>query len=566
MKPSLPTLLSYLPFLRWPHPKHVAWPAELRAGFSVAMLALPQSVAYAALAGMPLVTGVYASLLPALMAVLFCASQRVMVGPTALTAMLVFASISGQAAPGSADWVNLAVWLALLTGLLQVVLGAFRFGWLLNLVSSPVLMAFTQGAALLIIASQLPALLGMPKGLGWQGLANSLADQGLAHSLGLLDPRSFGVGVLALLLLMVAKQWRPNMPSVLLVVLAAAGLSAGLGWAGQGVAVIGQLPAGLPELFVPQWPGLQTLGTMLLPVLAITLISFLETASSAKVDNDQAGRRWDADQDLIGQGLAKLVSGLNGSFATSSSFSRSALNLFAGGQSAWSGVVAVAVTLAFLLFGLRLIEPVPQSVLAAVVIASVISLVQPRRFIQLWRYARTEAVIAAATFIATLLTAPQLYWGVFAGVLLSLWHFLYSRLHPRILEVAVHPDGSLRGRFVWDLPPMAPDLLALRLDAALDFASAQAFEQFIIDALHARPEIRQVLLLALPINRIDATGVETFRKVADQLQRRGIALHLSGLKLPVEQVLREAGALKENGPIQLYRTDADAVVALARSR
>lgn len=199
-----------LPFLQWPRPDAALLRSEVLAGLSVGLMVIPQGVAYAALAGMPLITGIYASLLPALMAVLFSASTRLSVGPTALTAMLVSASLSGMATPGSAEWVNLAVWLSLLTGLLQIVLGFARFGWLLNLVSSPVLTAFTQGAAVIIISSQIPAMLGMAQ--GWSTLGH-LQD---LHLLSLL------MGVGSLTLLMLTKRWKPAFPTVLVVVLGAA--------------------------------------------------------------------------------------------------------------------------------------------------------------------------------------------------------------------------------------------------------------------------------------------------------------------------------------------------------
>ncbi|MFM2426934.1 MAG: hypothetical protein RL707_760, partial [Pseudomonadota bacterium] len=206
-------------------------------------MVIPQGVAYAALAGMPLITGIYASLLPALVAVLFSASQRLSVGPTALTAILVSASLNGMATPGSAEWVNLTVWLSLMTGLLQVVLGFARFGWLLNLVSSPVLMAFTQGAGVLIISSQLPALLGFQNGWG-----SALA---FVHTGTGIDWASLVFGLATLGLLLWARRWRPTFPSVLVVVLGAAGISWALGLDASGTAVVGALPQGLPALYVP---------------------------------------------------------------------------------------------------------------------------------------------------------------------------------------------------------------------------------------------------------------------------------------------------------------------------
>ncbi|HOM21476.1 MAG TPA: SulP family inorganic anion transporter, partial [Ottowia sp.] len=292
--------------------------------------------------------------------------------------------------------------------------------------------------------------------------------------------------------------------------------------------------------------------------------SFLETAASAKVDSQRKGERWDQDQDLIGQGLAKIASGLCGSFATSSSFSRSALNLYAGAQTGWATVVSVGVVLAALLVFTPVLRHVPQAVLAAIVVAAVLGLIKPREFVRLWRVSRVETVIAALTFAVTLAAAPALYWGVLTGVLMALSLFLYQRLHPRIIEVGLHPDGSLRDRHLWRLPPLAPHTLALRLDAALDFASAGQFERHITEYLAEHPATRHVCLFAQPVNRVDATGAEVFARLLNQLYDRRITLHLAGLKLPAERVLRAAEALGAHPLLWMYRTDAEALAALAR--
>ena len=545
----MPTLRRLLPFLAWPRPDAALLRGEFLAGLTVGLMLIPQAVAYAGLAGMPLITGIYASLLPALVAVLFSASSRLSVGPTALTCLLVSASLTGLAEPGSARWVELAVWLAVLTGVLQVALGFARFGWLLNLVNSPVLMAFTQGAAVLIITSQLPDMLGLA------GPWSSFLAQPQVHGLSL----AFGVGTLALLVL--ARRWKPGFPTVLVAVLASAGLSVWIGFEAGGGQVIGALPQGLPSLYWPGWPGWHTLGQLAVPTLVITLVSFLETASSAKVDNGRKGQRWDQDQDLIGQGLAKLSSALVGAFPTSSSFSRSALNLYAGAQTGWATVFSVLIVLAALLFLIPVLHHVPRAVLAAIVVVAVLGLIKPREFVKLWRLSRVEAGIAAATVVITLLAAPQLYWGVLAGVLMSLSHFLYLRLHPRIIEVGLHADGSLRDRHLWSLPPLAPDLYALRMDAALDFATANAIEREISEYLADHPDTRQVMLFAHPINWIDATGAEAFGRLESMMTDRRVALHLVGMKLPVETALRNAGHLRNRAGLQIYRTETEALKA-----
>jgi SulP family sulfate permease len=434
-----------------------------------------------------------------------------------------------------------------MTGFLQVVLGFARFGWLLNLVSSPVLMAFTQGAAVLIISSQIPALLGLTN--GWSTLVSGTG----------IDWASLVFGVFTLLLLLLARRWRPTFPTVLVLVLSAACGSWVLGLEASGSAVVGALPQGLPGLFVPSAIDWELLKQLVLPTLVITLVSFLETASSAKVDNDRSGKRWDQDQDLIGQGLAKVASGLCGAFPTSSSFSRSALNLYAGAQSAWATIFSVLVILLILLFFTAVLQPVPQSVLAGIVVAAVMGLIKPHAFVQLYKINRVEAATAIVTFVITLLSAPRLYWGVLAGVVMGLSHFLHTRLHPRIIEVGLHPDGSLRDRHLWQLPPLASNLYALRMDAELDFAAASTLERAVMEHLGQHPNVAHVCLFALPINRIDATGVESLAKLEIMLRDRGISLHISGMKLPVETVLRRAGCLQAHGGLNMYRTDAEAI-------
>jgi SulP family sulfate permease len=447
-----------------------------------------------------------------------------------------------MAEPTSAHWVNLAIWLALIAGSLQLMMGVLRYGWLLNLISSPVMMGFTQAAGLLIIASQLPAL------TGWQsGGAVQWSDMG------------FGAASLAALLL--AKKWAPKSPSIMLVVAVSAAISYVIGFAAQGGAVIGALPASLPHLSLPHLLSWEELGLLAGPALLIALVSFLEAASCAKTENQKEGTVWQENQDLVGQGLAKIVSGLSGSFATSTSFSRSAISLASGAKTGW-GVVGTTSFVLLAIFASPALFHVPRAVLAAIVILAVSSLIQPKAFVKLWRIARIEAATAGLTFVITLLSAPRIYWGVLAGVLMGLSHFLHTRLHPRIIEVGLHEDGSLRDRHLWQLPSLAPNVLAIRMDAELDFAAASSFEKYITEKLREQTHIQDLCLFAQPINRIDATGLETLQQIRHYLHSRGIQLHISGIKLPVETALKLAGELGHESEIKLYRTDIEAVHAL----
>ncbi len=554
---------KFFPFLTWPRLTLPLLKGELSAGVTVGLMIIPQAVAYAAVAGMPLVTGIYAALLPALVAAMWSSSSRLSVGPTALTALMVGSALTGLAQPGSADWVNLAVWLALLTGLMQLLLGFARFGWLLNIISAPVLMGFTQAAALLILTSQLPAMLGV-KG-HFYDMVTQLWTQ-LSHQQTPLFQYTAAVfGIASLVFLLLAKRLVPRLPAVVLLMLAASFISYSTGFESNGGAVVGALPAGLPSFYVPNMLSIDTFGQLLLPVMVITLVSFIETASSAKVESQQGGQQWNQNQDLIGQGLAKIASGLSGAFPTSSSFSRSALNLYAGAKTAWANVVGVLVVMLALLFLTPVLHHVPQSVLAAVVVAAIYSLIAPKNFVRLWQVSKMETVSALATFIVTALSAPRLYWGIITGLLMGLGHFLYLRLHPRIIEVGLHSDGSLRDRHLWHLPALGHNLYALRMDAELDFASASEFERAIQAHLTTHPNTQSVCLFAQPINRIDATGLEVFSQVRRMLLERGITLHISGIKLPVERILIAANELPSQGEewplLRMYRTDAEAVAA-----
>ena len=533
---------AWFPFLRWPRLTPALFRQEWTAGFSVALLMVPQSVAYAALAGMPLVTGLYAALLPALVGVMWGGSTRLSIGPSALTCVLISASLTGLAQPSSAQWVNLAIWLALLAGTLQLLMGVLRYGWLLNLISSPVMMGFTQAAGLLIMASQLPALTGWQTGGSFQWT-------------------DVGFGAASLAALFLAKKWAPKSPSIMLVVAASAAVSYAMGYADNGGAVIGALPASLPSLGLPQLLTLEELMFLAGPAVLIALVSFLEAASCAKTENQKEGTVWQENQDLMGQGLAKIVSGLSGSFATSTSFSRSAINLASGAKTGWA-VVGTTSFVLLAVFASPALFHVPRAVLAAIVILAVSILIQPMAFVKLWRIARIEAMTAGMTFGITLLSTPRIYWGVLAGVLLGLSHFLYTRLHPRIIEVGLHDDGSLRDRHLWHLPPLATHVFAIRMDAELDFAAASSFEKYITEKLSDQAQIQHVCLFAQPINRIDATGVETLQQLRHYLQRRGIQLHISGIKLPVENALKLAGELGLESHVILYRTDIEALHAL----
>lgn len=550
-----PRLLRWFPFLAWPRTNAAALARDAWAGLTVGLVLIPQSIAYATLAGMPPHTGLYAALLPVVVGALWGSSQLLAVGPVALTSLLVFGSLAPMAAPGSGQWVALAIWLALYAGLFQFLLGAFRLGRVADLVSQPVIHGFVNAAALIIIFSQLPDLFGV------RGLSVSAIPAALETRLPWLA-MSFGLG--AALMLVLLKRYLPRLPGVLMVSALAIALSWWTNFEGAGGPVVGALPSGLPALALPpaiSWEQHQALWPA---AFILALISFAEAMGSCRMLARRQQRPWDQNQELIGQGLAKFAAGITSAFPVSGSFSRSALNLYAGAVSGWANLFSTLCVAVSLLFLMDTIHHLPKAVLAAMIIVPTLTLLDFGVFRRLYRTSRDDAMVAAVTFAVTLFAMPYLHWGVFAGIGLAMTSFLYRRSHPRIVEVSLHPDGTLRDRERFNLAPLTDDVLAVRMDAALNFLTAGPLERFVTDHCVSRPDVRRVLLCASGINDIDATGVEALEALRTSLAARGVTLYMSAVKKQVCDVLESAGALAALGPQRIYSTDRAAVEALRR--
>lgn len=553
----LTALRRLFPFIRWSRPSADSLRRDVWAGISVGLVLVPQALAYATLAGMPPHTGLYAALLPSIIGMLWGSSALLAVGPVALTSILVFGSLSSMAAPESNEWIALAIWLALYSGLFQLLLGVFRMGSVTNLVSQPVVTGFINAAAVIIMLSQLPQLVGVKFVLqDW-----SAPGRFVSFTSGTMVTTAFGC--MALLLLYLFKRYLPKWPGVLIVTILGILTSRLLDYAGQGGAVVGNLPASLPSLSLPPAISFASHRELWLGALIVAVVSFTEAMSSCRVLARKQQERWDENQELIGQGMAKITSGLCGAFPVSGSFSRSALNLYAGATSAWSSLVAALCVLLSLLFLTDYIRDLPYSVLAAMIMMPVFNLLDYSAFRRLFRISRDDAAVAVVTFAVTLAFSPRLHFGVFAGLGLTMVTFLYRRAHPRIIEVALHGDGTLRDRGRFGLPPLAQDLLAVRMDSALNFLTAAALEQFIVEKHRSDPTLRHVLLSASGINDIDSSGVDMLESLAQTLRTQGVKIYLSAVKKQVWEVLDRAGLIMLLGPDRLFATDHEAVDALS---
>jgi SulP family sulfate permease len=474
---------------------------DLVAGVSVALVLIPQSLAYAELAGMPAYRGLYAAALPLVAAGLLASSPYLQTGPVALTSLLTFAALSPLADPGGADYVALGLVLALVVGAVRLLLGLVRAGVLAYLMSQPMLMGFVPAAALLIVASQLPAAVQVAA--PGQGVLTK-ALWTLAHP-GAWRPGALLLGVATVALMLGGRRLSPLFPGVLAAVVLGIGVSLATGYDGP---TIGAVQAGLPPLSVDlRWAEAPSL---LVPGAVIALVGFAEPTSIARTFAIQERKRWDPDRELTSQGAANLVAGLAGGFPVGGSFSRSALNRLAGARTRLSGLITGLAVLAFLPMA-GLLAPLPKAVLAAIVIGSVAGLIRIQPLLRLWRHSKPQFAVASATFALTLLLAPRIEWAVLAGVGLAVAVHLWRELR---IDVDVASAG---------------DTLVLRPKGVLWFGSAQTLEQTFIDLLAGNPQAKRLRVDLGGLGRIDVTGALSLRRVLDDARGADLDVELCGV-------------------------------------
>ncbi|MBJ69331.1 MAG: hypothetical protein CL463_05470 [Acidimicrobiaceae bacterium] len=387
---------------------------DIVAGISVALLALPQGLAYAELAGLPAEYGLYAAALPCLLAALFASSPYLQTGPVAVTALLTFGALQGIAEPQTSEYVELAALLALLVGLIRLGFGILRLGKLANLLTDPLILGFTSGAAILIIFSQLPKALGVETqngGVIRNGI-HALVHPTQWHGLAIL----FSIGTI--FLMFGGRRLHRLFPGVLLSVVIGILISWTSSYSGS---VVGELQGGFISFdFNFAWASLPEL---IIPAFIIAIVGFAEPAAIARTFAAEEETIWDPNKEMVSQGIANLASAITQAFPVGGSFGRSALNRFAGATSTWAGAITGAFVLVALPFTF-LLEHLPSSILGATVIGAVIRLIKPKDLLKLIRSNFGDAVVGVGTLVATLATSPQIERGILIGLVFSLINYL----------------------------------------------------------------------------------------------------------------------------------------------
>lgn len=475
---------------------------DLVAGISVAFILIPQSLAYAELAGVPAFVGLFAAALPPVLAAPFASSRYLQTGPVAMTALLTFGALGGLGIqPATPEWIRLAALLAVMVGVLRVALGLLRGGVLAYLLSQPALLGFTSAAAILIVSSQLPTVLGVTAGEG--GIVENAV--GALTSPGEWQLWAVGISVVTVLLVEGGRRIHALFPGVLLAVVV--GIAVGA-WTGYDAPVVGSVPQGFPpfSLELP-WGRVPEL---FVAAVVVALVGFAEPASIARTFAAADRERWDPDRELVSQGVANLASGISGGFPIGGSFSRTSVDKQAGGRTRWSGAVTGLAVLAFLPVA-GVLEPLPRAVLAAIVVNAVVRLVRVADLVRLYSFSKPQTLVAWVTFAATLLLSPRIDQGVLVGIGLAILVHLWREL--RVQIASEYRDG----------------VLILAPKGVLFFASAPPLEDRLLDLLADHPEVERLVLDLSGLGRVDYTGALALKGMLGDAAGGGVDVELVGI-------------------------------------
>ena len=556
-----PLALRLFPFLAWRHRVTAATlRADLLAGLLGALIVLPQGVAYATLAGLPPQYGLYGAMLPAVIGALWGSSWHLVSGPTNATSLMVSASLSALALPFSPEYLRLALTLGLMIGLIKLALGFARLGALVNFVSTTVVIGFTAGAGLLIIAAQLSNFFGLPSA---HPATFIHAVTSFARHASEIDRWTAAVGVVTLVASLAARRVLPRVPYLLTGMVVGSVFAYALARAGIAqVSTVGALPSAVPPPSLPAFSG--ETWRMLAPIaFALTVIGLTEAVASARAVAARSGQRIDGNQEFIGQGLANIAGAFTSSYPTSGSFNRTGANFEAGAKTPLAAVFSAGFLLVVLLLVAPLAAYLPMAVMAAVLFIIAWGLIDLARIREIVRIGRSEALVLTVTFFATLLV--QLEFAILVGVLCSLFAYLNRTTHPAIHAVAPDPASPQR-RFIPVTASGSPGRLAecpqlalLRVDGSLFFGAVDHVQDE-LEAIRRGASARaHVLLIGSGINFIDVAGAELLALEAEAQRAAGGALYLCNLKPTVVDVLERAGLVDRIGRDRIFATKEEAI-------
>ncbi len=530
--------------------------ADALAGLTVGVMLIPQGMAYAVIAGMPPIYGLYAGLVPLLTYPLFGSSRHLALGPVAIDMLIVGAGIGALAQGGTERYVALAILLTAMVGVIQMAMGVMQLGFVANLLSRPVIAGLTSAAAFIISASQLGNLLGVELGRSQYVhvmLIDAVQNLGNAHLL------TLGIGVLCIGVLVVFPRWMPLVPEALVVVVGATLASWFFELNQYGVAVVGDIPDGLPT---PEfWAvSFSDLNTLLPTAVTLALVQFMNSVSLGRVFATRHGYTIDANRELVGVGAGNFLGSLFQGIPASGSFSRSAVNDQSGARSPLANVFAAAVIGLTLLFLTPLFYYLPVPALAAIIVVAGIGLIDLRELRALFKTRRRDGSIALFTAFVILFVGLQ--EGILLGIGASVIVVLFRISRPNVAELG-HVPGTRRFRDLdrFEQAVRLKDIMVLRVDASFSFANAEYFKDFILEKSEREGRNVEVVVVdGSSINDLDTTAIEALFSVIESLEEMGIELHITGLIGPVREVVRRSGLYGLLGEDHFHLDTHEAIV------
>ena len=565
-------LEKYVPILNWGRQySQDKFGRDFLAAVIVTIMLIPQSLAYALLAGLPPEVGPYASILPLVAYGIFGSSTSLAVGPVAVVSLMTAAAIGRIAQEGTADYASAAIVLALLSGGILTLMGIFRLGFIANFLSHPVISGFITASGLIIATSQVGGLLGISS--AGHAMPELLAS--LAEHLGQFNPYTFAVGASSLAALIwvrlgmkrILESWGLPSPVATLavraapvvVVLLAISASAVFDLGARGVALVGDVPQGIPLLSLPNLY-LAIVGALIVPALIISIVGFVESISVAQTLAAKKRERIDPDRELVGLGAANIASAIGSGFPVTGGFARSVVNHDAGAATPAAGMfTAVGIAIATLLLT-PFLALLPKATLAATIVVAVLALVDFSILKKSWAYSKADFLAVATTLAGTLIFGVET--GISLGVAASVVVFFYRSSRPHMAIVGRVPGTehfrNIDRHDVWT----DAHILALRVDESLYFANARYLEERIANEISGKPEVTEVILMCPAINAIDMSALESLEAINIRLKEQGIGLNLSEVKGPVMDRLKRTDFLDHlNG--RVFLSHHDAVAALS---
>ena len=544
-------LSQFLPFADWIGDlrDRKILKADVIAGITVFTVLVPQSMANAQLADLAPHYGLYAAFLPPIVAALFGSSRHLSTGSVALISLMSAAAIQPLATPGSDLHIALTILLAMMVGLIQLGLGLARLGAMVNLLSHPVILGFTNAAAIIIGTSQIGMLFGVEVPAGGSHFAR--VSQMIDGAMTTPHLPTVGLAALAFATMLIAKWLGPSTPWILIGVVVTTAVTA---WGDldirHQILVVGAIPEGLPSLALPS-PSPSAIRSLLPAAVTIALVGFVGSISIAKAIATRTRQRVGTNRELLGQGLANVIGSLSQSHTVSGSFVRSAVNFRAGSVTGFSSIVAGLLVLLTLLWLTPLFYYLPLATLAAIIVMAVIGLLQVEPIVRAWRIERHDGVVSVAAFVMTLAFAPHLEVGILTGIGLSLILYLYRTMNPRIVMLSKHPDGSLRDADAHGLET-CDHVCMIRFDGSLYFGSAGYFEDKVLERAAEMRDLQFLIVDGEGINQVDATGEEKLVSVVRRLKDAGIETLFIRTKMQVLDALERTGSYEEIGESRFY--------------